>query len=638
VGLKTADMPPVDPAEFGSMKFMDRMQLLARHWCEYGFGSPKELHLWYVYKLVFFVTVGAAIAWVTTPALGPITAIGSWWSEPLFYQKLMVWTVLFEILGCASSSGPLAFKFAPKIGGVLYWTKRDTLRVPPWPDKVPFTAGDSRTTFDVALYGAILANLVLLLLLPGRASAALPEGSAGLMMSTPLLSYVGLLSVMGLRDKVVFLASRAEQYVPTLFFFALLGFVDLIVAAKIFMVVIWLGAGVSKFGRHFTNVVAPMVSNTPWITSRRFKRSLYRNFPEDIRPSKVSGTLAHVGGTVVELVLPLVLLLSTDRTLTALAVAGMIVFHVFIISTFPLAVPLEWNVFFIFAAGFLFLNYPAGAGYGVGDMSSPALTAAILGVALALPILGNLRPQWVSFLPSMRQYAGNWASATWAFRGDAEDRLNECIKKPSLNQVDQLTAAFGNEVAEIFMQKAMAWRTMHSQGRGLVSLMMRHTDALENYRIREGEFTCTTLVGWQFGDAHLHDERLITAVQKRCDFAPGECVVVWVESQPIHKPTQEYKVIDAALGVVERGTWLVKDAVDEHPWLPNGPIPHQVTWRMPGYVAPGDARLAGGVPDPFGGPTVTEANADDVPAELVSEEIVLERVEQRASETARDRT
>ncbi|MBK5217052.1 MAG: DUF3556 domain-containing protein, partial [Propionibacteriales bacterium] len=51
--------------------------------------------------------------------------------------------------------------------------------------------------------------------------------------------------------------------------------------------------------------------------------------------------------------------------------------------------------------------------------------------------------------------------------------------------------------------------------------------------------------------------------------------------------TQEYRVIDAALGVVERGTYVVKDATDEQPWLPNGPIPHQVTWTAPGYIAPG---------------------------------------------------
>jgi len=47
---------------------------------------------------------------------------------------------------------------------------------------------------------------------------------------------------------------------------------------------------------------------------------------------------------------------------------------------------------------------------------------------------------------------------------------------------------------------------------------------------------------------------------------------------------EEYRVIDAAVGVVERGTWRVEDAVEAMPWLPNGPIPLDVTWTRPGYA------------------------------------------------------
>ena len=92
---------------------------------------------------------------------------------------------------------------------------------------------------------------------------------------------------------------------------------------------------------------------------------------------------------------------------------------------------------------------------------------------------------------------------------------------------------------------------------------------------------CNTLIGFNFGDGHLHDEDLIRAVQDEAQFEPGEFVVVWVESQPIHRKVQQYKVIDAALGVIERGTWKVADAVNEQPWLPNGPIPLNVTWTHP---------------------------------------------------------
>ena len=98
--------------------------------------------------------------------------------------------------------------------------------------------------------------------------------------------------------------------------------------------------------------------------------------------------------------------------------------------------------------------------------------------------------------------------------------------------------------------------------------------------MREAEFICNSLIGFNFGDGHLHDEDLIAAVQREAAFEPGELVVVWVESQAWGSKVQHYKVIDAALGVIERGTWKVADAVEQQPWLPNGPIPTEVTWSL----------------------------------------------------------
>ncbi len=385
---------------------------------------------------------------------------------------------------------------------------------------------------------------------------------------------------MGLRDKVVFLAARSEQYLPALLFFAVLGPVDLVVALKLLIVVVWIGAGVSKFGRHFSRVVSPMVSNTPW-APRALKRINYRSFPDDLRPSHAASLLAHIGGTTVEILLPLVLLFSTNPTVTLLAVIGMVLFHLFILSTFPIAVPLEWNVLFAFAAVFLFWGHPAWEGYSVADISSPGLLVAIVAGLVFFPVLGNLRPDLVSFLPSMRQYAGNWASATWAFAPGAEAKLDNIVRGAG-NTVDQVAATYPRPVAELLLTMPMAWRSLHSQGPALLSMMVKHLgDDIDTYSLREAEFACNTVVGFNFGDGHFHDEQLIEAIQKRCHFEPGEFLVAWVESQPIHKDCQEYKVIDAALGIIERGRYQVADSVAELPWLPNGPIALQVTWIRP---------------------------------------------------------
>ena len=401
--------------------------------------------------------------------------------------------------------------------------------------------------------------------------------NGGLVRPWVLFVLIGLLVIMGLRDKVVFLGARGEQYLPALIFFATLGYVDMIIALKVLIVVVWVGAGFSKFGYHFSKVVAPMVSNTPW-TSKRMRRAHYRKFPDDLQPSHVAGMMAHIGGTTVEILLPLVLLFSTNRTITLLAVIGMVTFHLFIISTFPLAVPLEWNVLFAYATIFLFWGHPAWDGFSLADFSSPWLLVLIAAGLLFFPVLGNLRPDLVSFLPSMRQYAGNWASATWAFAPGAEQKLN-AITRGSANTIDQVALTYPRPAAEVLLSLTLGWRGLHSQGPALFSMLSKHLgDDLDRYTIREAEFGCNSVIGFNFGDGHFHDDQLIAAIQKRCHFEPGEFIVAWVESQPVHKKRQQYMVIDAALGVIERGSYRVLDSVGQQGWLPNGPIPLEVTW------------------------------------------------------------
>ena len=577
----TPDVPPVDPAEFLARPRQERIRFLATFWSEYGFGTPKMVHTIYIVKLlVLYIGGGIALATLTSDVGGPFDVAG-WWDQPIVYQKLVLWTLFLELFGVGGTWGPLAAHFKPMTGGISYWARPGTIRLPPWPGKVPFTRGDDRTAFDVLLYLATLASF-----LYAAASGGSRLDGAPVVLVDPVLMAIPavLLVLCGLRDKTLFLAARGEQYLPILLISALAGpvltFTDFIVAAKLVIVIVWVGAAISKMNPHFENVVPPMVSNAPF-APKAIKRAHYRALPDDLRPSRTAWFMAHVLGTTAELVVPLVLLFSTNWTITLLAVGSMVLFHLFITQTFPLAVPLEWNILFAYITVFLFAGHFAGDGYGVTDFSAPWMLPVLAAALFFFPVLGNLRPDLVSFLPSMRQYAGNWASATWAFAPGAEAKLNQ-LTRPAQNQIDQLVEGMGYDpdVAEMTMQMTLSWRAMHSQGRGLFSVLQTYLgDRYESYSLREAEFCCNAVIGWNFGDGHLHDDQLINAIQRRIGFEPGEFVVVWVESQPIHKKTQEYFVMDAALGIVERGTWLVADCVKEQPWLPNGPVPTSVSWR-----------------------------------------------------------
>ena len=148
MGLTTGNFPPVDPATFMDTPYRERLKVLSRHWAEYGFGAPKITAIIYIAKLlVFYVGIGAVII-TATSGYSPFEP-SQWWDEPIIWQKAVMWTMLLEALGVAGSWGPLAGHFKPMTGGVAYYLRRNTIRVPPWPDKVPGTKGTHRTPLDL---------------------------------------------------------------------------------------------------------------------------------------------------------------------------------------------------------------------------------------------------------------------------------------------------------------------------------------------------------------------------------------------------------------------------------------------------------------------------------------------------------
>ncbi|GAB2762418.1 DUF3556 domain-containing protein [Nocardioides salsibiostraticola] len=571
MGFIAPDLPDVDYDEWSKLPRGERLKPLARHWVEHGFGTPLGVYILYIVKMAAYL-VGAAYLISFTPGLGGLGEFTSWWDEPIVYQKLVVFTLLFEVLGIGCGFGPLTLRFLPPAGGFLYWLRPGTIRLPPWPTRVPGTAGDSRTLLDVGLYVAVLATGVVALLSdpdPGRLSTAV-GGEVGLIDPAIVVPLIVTLALLGLRDKTIFLAARGEQYWLTLFIFFFPVTVQ-IIGFKLVMLALWWGAATSKLNHHFPHVVAVMMSNSPAMRLKSVKRMMYRDPENDLNPSKVPALLAH-GGTTVEFLVPLFLVfIGQGGPLTWAALIFMAVFHLHIISTVPMGVPLEWNLFFIVSLFFLF---GAHGEVTIYDLDNPLLLVVLLPALLGLPILGNLRPDLVSFLPAMRYYAGNWATSLWLFRDDSEQRLETDLVSPSKLPINQLTTLYDAQTADLMMQKGMAWRSLHVQGRALNGLGARALgldggdpdDLANRYTARDGEFVAGTSIGWNFGEGHLHNHTLLEAIQNRCHFAEGDLRVVVLESQPIHRKTQHYRIYDAATGLVEEGDVLISEMLTRQPW------------------------------------------------------------------------
>ena len=572
MGFLKQDAPVIDYAEWSKGTRAEKIIPMARHWAEVGFGTPVVMHLFYVVKILLYVLVAWLIV-LSTSGIDGFTNVASWYAEPIVFQKVVFYTMLFEVVGLGCGFGPLNNRFFPPMGSILYWLRPKTIRLPPWPNRIPLTRGDARTPFDVVVYAALLVMLVVALFSDG--SGPIPElgTEVGVLPVWQTATILGLLAVAGLRDKVIFLAARGEVYASLAVCFLFSG-PDIIIAAKLVCLVIWLGAATSKLNKHFPFVISTMMSNNPVFRPRWIKRKFFEHFPDDLRPGRLSRFVAHFS-TAIEGLVPLVLFFSNGGWPTYVAAFVMLCFHFGILSSIPMGVPLEWNVFMMFSVLALFVGH---AGVGLGDLQSP-LPLVLFAVVAGTVVLGNLFPRKVSFLPGMRYYAGNWDTSLWCLKPSAEQKIADGIVAIASMPAAQMEKFYGSkQTAEMYQYMGYAFRSFNTHGRAMFTLAHRAMAGQNeaDYTLTDGERLVSTAIGWNFGDGHMSNEQLVAALQARCHFEPGEVRILMLDAQPIHKQQQEYRLVDAATGEFERGVVRVADMVTRQPW--DDTVPVQVTW------------------------------------------------------------
>ena len=572
--LVAPTLPDYDPLEWERMPFSARARLVCTSWAEQGYGTPLVIFAAYLLKIAGYV--GGWLLWCSTsPALGGPTTVATWWLDPLAFQKAILWSMMFEVLGLGCGSGPLTGRYLPPMGGALYFLRPGTLKSPPargW----AVIGGDRRGVLEVTLYAGLL----------GALGWALMSSQPGpIELAVPLV----LLAALSLCDATIFLAARGEHYALTVLVMVLSGSEDQWIAGAMgVQAALWFFAGFSKLNRHFPAVVGVMMSNSPVWFPRWIRRRMYRRFPEDLSPSRLATWLGH-GGTALELSVPLVLLSLGSETQLLVGMGLMLALHLFITTNVPMGVPLEWNVLVVYGSFALFWAHPAVT---VLDMS-PLVGALVLLCSVCVPLVGNLKPAWVSFLPSMRYYAGNWAMSVWLFRGESYRKLAQGLTMTSPWVEDQLAPLYDRPTRVGLLGKVMAFRLMHVHGRTvgmMLPRMLRVPDGgggtrdarLSEYTWTDGELVAGLTLGWNLGDGHLHDARLLEAIQRACGFEPGELRCLFVESQPLLGRTLHARVHDACDGPLYEEYVDVTRLLARQPWTLEHPGP-----RSDGDTRPG---------------------------------------------------
>ncbi|MEM9730597.1 MAG: DUF3556 domain-containing protein [Myxococcota bacterium] len=544
------DLPPYPMERIVAAPFPERVRLVCRSWAaQVAPNQPIVMALYWLKYLFLYLGVWAGFCALNAgyPGFGSFI---EWAFSKTSFQKLMVWSTVYELIGLGCSWGPLNARFKPMTGGFRYFLRAGTTKMPLFPG-VPVIGNTLRNWLDVALY--IATQLLFLRILVA------PEVTPALLLP-PLV----VLAVLGVFDTTQFLAARAEHYYVVLVCLAFGSADDLwISGTKLTWIFIWFWAATSKLNRHFPSVIMFMMNNGPFFPNS-VKKRLFGSYLDDLRPSRFAARVSHMG-TVIEYTIPIFLLLASTPTTTILALCWMANFHFFIMLNNPNGMPLEWNILMIYGGIFMFGFHPDASLLALGQ--SPWLLAFLLFSLFVVPLVGNFVPSRVSFLLSMRYYAGNWAYNIWLFRKDGSLDKLDSLKKSAGTMADQL-AQLGQEpeIADLANTMTMASRFMHFEGRPLLDALPRAVDDIEDYEWIEGEVLGGSIIGWNFGDGHLNGKKLLQAIQPQCNFEPGEVRVISVESQPLFKPIMQWEIHDGATGLVDRGATDLRAMVDQQPW------------------------------------------------------------------------
>eukprot|EP00656_Telonema_subtile_P036861 TRINITY_DN40924_c0_g1_i2.p1 TRINITY_DN40924_c0_g1~~TRINITY_DN40924_c0_g1_i2.p1 ORF type:complete len:236 (+),score=46.86 TRINITY_DN40924_c0_g1_i2:173-880(+) len=232
--------------------------------------------------------------------------------------------------------------------------------------------------------------------------------------------------------------------------------------------------------------------------------------------------------------------------------------------------PQEWNLFTIINALFLF-GLHGGVSLSQLTALPRALQLFLLLTELFVPLLGNFYPQYVSFLPCMRYYAGNWPVSIWLVKKSAYHKFSR-VKSISGTFLDQFWSIHGVKGAKFGQAKLLAWMSMHLQGRLLPKLyplaLPGGADTVDDYQVNLGETFAGYALGYNFGDGYLHGPFLLNEIQKKCQFEQGEVRQIFIDSCPLGGSEYPWWIRDAsdAFNHVHKGAGRVDQLLESQPF------------------------------------------------------------------------
>jgi hypothetical protein len=98
MGLLDPTPPPYDPLQWVELPLEERGRQVCEAWALQGYGAPMLVYVAYALKMVGYVAAWGFFC-SFTPGLGGVSDVAQWWLHPIAFQKAIVFSLFFEVLG-----------------------------------------------------------------------------------------------------------------------------------------------------------------------------------------------------------------------------------------------------------------------------------------------------------------------------------------------------------------------------------------------------------------------------------------------------------------------------------------------------------------------------------------------------------
>jgi hypothetical protein len=196
-------LAPFDLAGWKRGNLQEKMRIAALSWADNGFGAQRAVYAFYLVKHVAWLCGWRLFCSVSRPE----AELFEWTSLATTdgMARLVLFNLLFEVLGLGCASGPLTGRTLLPVSAVLHWLWPGSMKLP-WRldlrdgQKPVFpAAGTERSLFDIALFLGFVASVL----------CALTAPQIG---TTQTLPVVLCLFTIGIFDCTIWLAARSEVY------------------------------------------------------------------------------------------------------------------------------------------------------------------------------------------------------------------------------------------------------------------------------------------------------------------------------------------------------------------------------------------------------------------------------------------